>query len=240
MAGIRKRLAAPILIGGIGVPILLGLGAWQVQRMAEKQLLIDAVEARMANDPVELPDQVVPERDRLLRVAVKGRLGRREIHVLTSLKPHGPGFRIVTPMEIAPDGHQVTRRIMVDLGYVPERMKSIFDRGGTVRLQKRLFHDKVVGFVYWPDEVDGYTPEPDEERRIWFARDVAAMAEKLETEPVLIVAEIHPDGNVPLPQPPAANLPNKHLEYALTWFGLAAIWAAMSVLWLVTERRKSG
>ena len=238
MAGVRKRLAAPILIGGIGVPILLGLGAWQVQRLSEKEVLIQEVEARMASDPVALPDQVDPEKDRLLRVAVRGRLGRREIPILTSLKPYGPGFRIITPMEIAPDGHTVTRRIMVDLGYVPERMKSIFDRGRTVRLEKRLFHDRVVGYVYWPDETDGYTPEPDRERRIWFARDVEAMAKELDTDPVLVVAENHPDGDVPLPQPPAANLPNKHLEYALTWFSMAAIWAVMSIIWLRAELRR--
>ena len=239
MAGMSRRLAAPILIGVVGVTVLCFLGAWQVQRLAEKELLIAGIEKQMASDPVALPDEVDPDRDRLLHVAVKGRLGRREIHVLTSLKPHGPGFRIITPMEIAPDGHTVERRIMVDLGYVPERMKSIFERGGTVRLQKRLFHDQVRGFLYWPNETDSFTPPPDEERRMWFARDVAAMAEHLDTEPVLLIAAEHPDGDIPKALPPAANLPNRHLEYALTWFGLAVVWAVMSIYWLRTERRRA-
>lgn len=238
MSRVRNRSIAPIVIGVFGAAILIFLGAWQVQRLAWKEGLIAELEARVAADAVPLPSDLEPNRDRLLRVTATGRLGRRELHVLWSVKPHGPGYRIITPMEIAPDGHTVERRIMVDLGFVPERLKNLMDRSDTVRMRKRLFHDRVTGLLHWPNEIDSFTPDPDPTRNIWFARDVDAMAAALGTDPVLLIAESHPDGDLPLPRPPGADLPNRHLEYALTWFGLAIVWAAMSITWLRAELRK--
>jgi surfeit locus 1 family protein len=60
----------------------------------------------------------------------------------------------------------------------------------------------VTGNLHWPEEVDGFTPEPDLARNIWYARDVDALAAHLGTEPVLIVARdlsVSDDPVTPLP-----------------------------------------
>ncbi len=231
-----------IIVGLVGLTVLVSLGVWQVQRLAWKQALIDEIAQGMQGDPVPLPDVVDPREHAYLRVTATGRLERPEIHVLTSIKNVGPGFRVIVPFELGDgNGGSTGRVVMVDLGFVREEWKNIFDRPHSIRLQKRMFRDKVTGVLHWPNEADGYTPAPDEERRMWFARDVAAMAQRLGTEPVLIVAQEHPDGDVPLPRPPGVDLPNNHLEYALTWFGLAIVWMIMSIFWLRAElRRASG
>ena len=61
------------------------------------------------------------------------------------------------------------------------------------------------------------------------------MARALDTQPVFVVAEEHSLGDIPLPRPPGVDLPNRHLEYALTWFGLAIVWTFMSIFWLRSE-----
>ena len=119
--------------------------------------------------------------------------GLRTGDVITSIKTRGPGFRVIVPMELGVDTESTGRKIMVDMGYVPEKWKNLFDRPDSVRTKKRFYKDKVVGVLRWPNETDSYTPPPDKERGIWFARDVEAMAAALGTEPVLIVAESHPD-----------------------------------------------
>jgi surfeit locus 1 family protein len=100
----------------------------------------------------------------------------------------------------------------------------------------------VLGNLHWPDEVDEYTPEPDLTRDIWFARDVPTLAKALNADPVLVIArEITPNSEKVSPIPiSSSGIPNDHLQYAITWFSLAAVWAGMSGLFLFgTRRRKS-
>jgi surfeit locus 1 family protein len=227
-----RRIIVPALIGVVGVAILLALGAWQVQRLAWKEGLIAEIEARLAAEPVSLPETPDPARDRLLRVEATGQIGTEEIHVLSSLEPWGAGYRVVSPMEIA-DG----RRILVDLGYVPQDMKEPSVRPRPASPEPGRAPDQVTGLLLWPSEVDSFTPEPALDRNIWFARDVPAMAEALGTEPVLLVAETHPWTEWPRPTPPGTNIPNRHLGYAVTWFGLAAVWVGMTVFWIRQQLR---
>jgi surfeit locus 1 family protein len=97
----------------------------------------------------------------------------------------------------------------------------------------------VRGNLHWPDEVDGFTPEADPVRNIWYARDVAALAAHLDTEPVLVIARSLsvPDGSIePLPVD-TSGIPNDHLNYAITWFSLAALWLGMTLYLLWRIRR---
>lgn len=223
------RILGAAIFGLVGVAILLWMGVWQVDRLAWKNDLVARIEARLAAEPVAPPEAPDPDRDALLRVTVTGRIGEQELHVLSSLKPLGVGYRIVSPM-VLDDG----RRVMVDLGFVPEAMKDPAERppAGSGRPGEV---ETVTGLLRWPQETDSFTPEPDLGRNIWFARDVEAMAQALDTAPVLIVVQAHERGEWPRPVPPGTDLPNRHLEYAITWFGLAVVWVVMTILWIRTE-----
>jgi surfeit locus 1 family protein len=123
------------------------------------------------------------------------------------------------------------RRILVDRGFLPEDQRSQPRIATAARLS---------GTLHWPDEVDSFTPPPDAARAIWFARDVPAMAAALQTEPVLVVArEATGDGITPLPVD-TQGIPNNHLNYAVTWFSLAAVWAGMTLLLLWRIRQRTG
>ncbi len=228
---VRPGVAGAIIFGVAGVAVLIGLGAWQVERLARKEAIIARLEQRLAADPVALPVPPDPARDGFLRVRVTGRIGGRELHVLTSMIPYGPGFRVIVPLTDATTD-ATGRVVLVDLGYVPEAMKDAGSRpAGPV---------EVVGALYWPDETDGFTPAPDRAANIWFARDLDLMAEALAAEPVLIVAEAHGGGAWPKPRRLGVNLVNDHLQYAITWFSLALIWAVMSALLVRRERERPG
>ncbi|MGM0585759.1 MAG: SURF1 family protein [Pseudomonadota bacterium] len=210
----RARLTFALVFGLGGLAILIGLGVWQVQRLEWKLGIIERLEARLDAEPVALPESPTEAEDEYLRVSVAGRYGEEEIHVLTSLKPWGPGYRVVAPFET-----EGGRRILVDRGFIPQEEK------GEDRAAPQA---AVTGALLWPDETDSFTPAPDRAENIWFARDLPAMAEALAAEPALIVAESNP-GERPVATPLTVNIRNDHLEYAITWFGLAAVWAAMTV-----------
>ena len=219
-----RRLWFPILMGLVGVAVLCGLGFWQLARMEQKEALIARIEARIGAGPVALPASPDPVEDQYLPVSVAGALGGEELHVLTSLEGEGPGYRVIAALTAG------DRRVLADLGFVPEEAKD------TARMAEGV---SIAGNLVWPKEADSWTPAPDEGRGIWFARDVGAMAERLRTEPVLVVvrevegAEL---GTVPMPVD-GAGIPNDHREYAITWFGLAAVWAVMSLVLIARVRR---
>lgn len=212
----------------IGTAVLVGLGVWQLQRLSWKEGVLAQIEARIAADPVPLPAAFDPEADRYRPVAVEGRFLPGEAHVLVSVKRVGPGYRIIAPFETAQG-----RRVLVDRGFVPVEAKDAARVTGPAT---------VTGNLHWPRETDSFTPPPDPAAETWFARDVPALAEALGTEPALIVARSRTDPSVtPMPVD-SAGIPNDHLQYAITWFSLALIWAAMTayVLRRARARQASG
>ena len=57
MSGRVRSLAAPAAATLIGLAVLVGLGVWQLKRLAWKEALIAAVEARALAPPVEIPSR---------------------------------------------------------------------------------------------------------------------------------------------------------------------------------------
>jgi surfeit locus 1 family protein len=212
-----------IIIGLGGVAILCALGLWQMQRLAWKQGVISGIDARIHADPVALPTVPDVDVDAYLPVTANGAFSGDTLRVLVSQKTAGAGYRLITAFETA------GRRVLVDRGFVPVDVKDVTTSADVIT---------VTGNLQWPQETDGFTPAADTENNIWFARDVPAMAATLSTEPVLIVArELTPPDPAVAPFPvDTSRIPNDHLQYAITWFSLAAIWLAMSALFLRRRR----
>lgn len=221
-----RRMIFPLLIGIVGTAILMALGFWQVQRLDWKLGVLADIEARIVADPVAVPAVPNPDRDRYLPVTATGTITDEEIDVLVSMKGAGAGYRIISAF-LTDDG----RRLLLDRGFILDERKD--EPRPPVRAT-------VTGNLHWPDEVDGYTPDPDLGRNIWFARDVPAMAAALDTEPVMIILRDSSETNpvaTPLPVD-TTGIPNDHLNYAVTWFGLAAVWVGMTLflLWRIRQR----
>ncbi len=222
----RTGLASALLFGIVGVIILVGLGTWQMQRLEWKEDLLARIEARISADPVALPPGPDPEADRYLPTALSGRFDDGVVRVLVSHKQMGAGYRLISPFET--EG----RRIMIDRGFIRVNSPLPDVPAGPVN---------VVGNLHWPDDRLASTPGNDLEGNIWFARDIAEMAEFFAAEPVLVIArEIAPPEPEVTPFPvDTTGIPNDHLSYAATWFSLAVLWAAMTGL-LLWRRHKAG
>ncbi|SDW13946.1 surfeit locus 1 family protein [Ruegeria halocynthiae] len=218
------RILFLLIFGLTGLGVLVSLGIWQMQRLVWKQGILAEIETRVAADPVDLPETVADVDHKYLPVTLAGEMEPGEIHVLVSVKQVGAGYRIIQSFSTE------DRTILVDRGFVPTTAK------GAKRLIGPM---EVTGNLHWPDEIDSYTPEPDIDANIWFARDVPNLAAALGAEPVLLIARSKTDpGVTPLPVD-TAGIPNDHLQYAITWFGLALVWAAMTGYFLWRSRAPS-
>lgn len=219
-----RRYVFPVLLGLAGVAVLVSLGFWQMRRMEEKRVYLDEMEARIAHAPIPLP--AVPEegRDKFQAVFAEGRFTGDHVEVLAGQVGASPGVLIIEAFALA-DG----RRILVQRGFIEDDKRD---------LPRTVTEARVEGNLHWPKDADSSTPPPDAKTGIWFARDIPAMAAKLNTEATLIVASKQlGDGITPVPVDTSA-IPNNHWAYAVQWFLLAATWAGMTVylLWRIKRR----
>lgn len=221
-----KRLIWPGVATLVGVVLLCALGTWQLQRLAWKEGLVADIAARAHGAPVSIA--VVEERAargddvEYTRVAVDGAFANdREIHLYALDESGGPGFHVITPLRLA-DGTIV----LVNRGFVPNDLKDPARRGagqlsGTV---------SVTGLVRHGDRQGTFIPANDVTRNIWYWRDMDAMAgaaagadaSRVHRFVIDAEAEPAPPGGWPRGGVTRLELPNRHLEYALTWYGLAA------------------
>ena len=218
------RFWGMVVFGVLGTAILLSLGIWQLQRLAWKQEALRAIESKILAPAVEIPQTVLPDAHSLLPVRAEGRYKGDTVRVLVSQKIYGAGYRLITAFELV-DG----RTIMLDRGFTSVRLEMPSTPEG---------RGQVIGNLQWPQEIDSFTPENDLAANIWFARDVARLAEHLKAEPVLLVlrdSSFETEAATPLPKM-TANIPNDHMNYAITWFSLALIWLGMSGYFLYRSR----
>lgn len=213
-----RRLIFPLLLGAGGIAVLCALGTWQLQRLHWKQGILTVIDARISGVPIEIPRSPGRKSDNYLSVVAAGEILPGELFVLFSREGFGPGFRIIAPFDIG------GRQILLDRGFIPEQQRWQIREIGAFQIR---------GNLHWPDETDRFfTPQPEGD--LWFAREVDAMANYFGTEPILLVAkDVLPeiDGIYPWPID-SSGIPNNHLNYATTWFLLAAAWLAMTAMWI--------
>jgi surfeit locus 1 family protein len=225
--------AALILLAG-----LLALGNWQLDRKVWKEELIATLGLRLAAPPAALPppqswpslDQAKDEFRRVqFRAAV---VPGEEALVFTSgsaFRPDisGSGYWVFAPARLADGGV-----VVVDRGFVPEgRQDKATRAGGAVPAEVEM-----VGVMRWPEPPAWFMPQPDPGHNLWFVRDPGAIARAKnwgEVAPFFIELESPvPPGGLPFPGPLRVELPNDHLQYAMTWFGLAGVLVVCFAFWL--------
>lgn len=212
--------------------VLLALGTWQMDRMRWKENLINERSQRLAAPPVNLPAQVAsPEALEYRRVQVVGRfLHDRELYLAGRSSAGKSGYNVVTPLQRA-DGSAV----LVNRGWVPldRKLPQSRDQGqveGQVTVQ---------GLARVPQPPNWLMPKNQVEGNFWFYVDIPAMAKAarlVNVLPVYVEAGGTPNpGGLPVGGQPQTNLPNNHLQYAITWYLLAL---ALSVIFVLRSLKE--
>ncbi|HSU06349.1 MAG TPA: SURF1 family protein [Acetobacteraceae bacterium] len=220
------RLSALVLPGMLALLVfatLLALGTWQVHRLHWKQDLLAQISRAETAPAVPLPTRPSPYQ----KVSVTGRL-RPDLAVLFAAEVHdistGPamGADLIVPLE-----REGAEPVLVDLGWIPESARE------TISLPQGT--TTVAGYVRPTEPPALFTPNPDLARRHFYSRDTAAIGAAVglpNVAPFTLVAmgprrpAVYPIPAQHFPQPP-----NNHLQYALTWYGLAGALVVVFVSW---------
>ncbi|GLQ05672.1 SURF1 family protein [Sneathiella chinensis] len=236
-----KKFSPGILPTLITVPvivILLALSLWQANRYFWKVDLLEGVQQQLAADPVVLPEAIKDVEAWIYRrVTLTGTYDHsREIHLFAHTEKGRKGFQIITPF-VRQDGGQT---VLVNRGWVPEGLKEPASR------QEGLIEgaQAISGIVRKPwFKSMSFLPESNEETNVWLYGELDRMAAHLglEVAPVFVELDDSPvPGGWPKGGQTRVSVPNNHIEYAITWFGLAMAMAAIYGLYGVrrASRRK--
>ena len=208
--------------------LLAGLGIWQLERLQWKLHLIAQIQGNMHAPEVSL-DQALklgPERAQYRRVAVSGTFDNAKENYVYTTGPEGhPGYHVLTPLRLGSGA-----AVMVDRGYVPLSLRVPASRPGS----EPGGVQQIVGVLRTPDKPGLFTPSPNLRDRVWFARDIAAMAQRdqLRLAASVVLEAVATRGRRwPAGGQTRVSLPNDHLQYALTWFLLAAALLLVYIAW---------
>ncbi|MFD0988376.1 SURF1 family protein [Methyloligella solikamskensis] len=219
------------------------LGVWQLQRLEWKRGLLAAIEERSEGPPVALETVLEKAKDgediEYTRVTVDGRFDHAREEYLYALDEGDPGWHVITPLE-TDEGSTV----LIDRGFVPADKKA-----PEAREEGQLEGEvEVTGLVRQPQEPGPFTPDNEPARKQWFWRDLDGMRQAMFPDSGKRVApffiEVEPSdipGGLPKGGQTNLTLPNNHLQYAWTWFCMAAVLggAYLAYAWSVFRKKKA-
>lgn len=226
----------PTVIVILGLTLLLGLGTWQLDRLAWKTALIADRELQLAAPTLTLdmsPDSVVIKE--FSRVSIRGMfLHDYEFHLLSRTFKGRAGIHVVTPF-IPDTGGSNSYAVLVNRGWVPRELSNPESRQeGQVPGVLN-----VTGIVRSADGNRGwFVPENKPTQGIWYHLSLGQMAQAADMSLASFVIEAGPElnpGGYPIGGQTRIHLRNDHLGYAITWYTLAA---ALALIYFLFVRQK--
>jgi surfeit locus 1 family protein len=212
--------------------VLVILGSWQVQRMNWKNDLVASFEEKMAKAPVALPPQITDMSTfRYTRVMGSGTFLHEKEILLTGRTFEGTaGFHVITPFSSTSN-----QTVFINRGWIPEKLRDQKKRPETLPIGELVIEGILRG-----DNRKGYfVPENEPENEVWLYVNTKEMAtyRKIGEVPNYYVDQIRESGPYKLPIGATSKIEvrNEHLQYAVTWFLLAA---TLLVIYFIYHIRK--
>lgn len=226
-----KPRLRPTLFTVPALIILVILGTWQLHRLEWKRTLLHEIATNMARPPAAFPDRLENPGDwSYRRVRLSGVFDHaREIYLFAPGPKGGAGYQVITPLH-----RDRGVSILVNRGWVPARLKDPAARAagqlkGVVAL---------TGLIRPEAQPNMFSPANRPDQNIWYWRDIPSMARHLDMPVASVVVDADATANPggwPQGGQTIINIPNNHLDYALTWYGLALV---LVVIYVVYHRRR--
>jgi surfeit locus 1 family protein len=232
------------LLTVITLGVLVGLGTWQLERKTWKEGLIAELETKLSAPATNLPPRerwqsLNASQDEFRRVMFPAEfLASEEALVYSSGSPlrpdvSGPGYFVFSPARLLGGSLVVVNRGFVPEGKQDPKTRAEGRASGIV---------EISGVMRWPEQRNPFTPKDAPDKSLWFARDPGAMAAAKNwgnVAPFYVDQEGPPTrGGFPKAGPLKPTLTNNHLQYAVTWYGLAGVMLITALFFWHSRRRR--
>jgi surfeit locus 1 family protein len=256
MAARLRSLILPAVLTALALAILVSLGNWQLHRLAWKGDLIARANKRPLSEPLDFrndslaeigdPGSFIELNEYRPMVLTGEYRPEGEVLVFTALtsprgKFGGPGYWVMTPFVTPPGGAM----ILINRGFVPDGMENEY-------APPPAGEQTLRGLIRAEETGSWFTPDPKPEERIFFSRDPARIAQVtgkagglhvpgqslfmrffIDLDPSLM-----PPSGLPQAGETRISFPNDHLQYAITWYGLAAALLAVFIVFVARRLKE--
>ncbi len=211
----RPRLTwvhvALLIFSSVVFATLIGLGTWQVQRLAWKQDLIAQVNARAFAAPIVAPTGAAPA---YLNVTTTGRYAHDDSLLIKAVTDFGPGFWVMTPLETE------AQTLWVNRGFVPTGLP----QSDWINPAEEQV---ITGLARLPVADGTWLETNDPVLNRWFSADLPAMSAHVgrTTNTAYYIDAAHTGDPTAYPRGGLTKIAfrNSHLSYAITWYVMAAL-----------------
>jgi surfeit locus 1 family protein len=235
------RLYTLLAFSALAFTVLIALGLWQLERREWKATLLADVERALSPSAptlaLDAAEPLLEDRD-YIRVKLQGRFDHAQERYIFAVLEGQTGVQVITPF-VTDD----RRLVVVNRGFVPDRLKDLRTRPQSLIEGET----ELVGLLRRTPEAGMFTPANQPSRNIWYWPDIDALLASFSNvaalKPVDGIVQALSLGQGPWPRPvlpdPSA-IPQNHLQYALTWFALAAALLVMTIMLLRSGSLREG
>ncbi len=199
--------------------IVLSLGTWQVFRLHSKSQLISDLENNLKRNSIDFNVDIDKE---YTKVLLKKKNLKSKIF-LYQLNKGEIGFKVIIPYEV-----NSSLLVLVDKGWIrKDKINSI---------KNSLFNDDIIeGYTKKIREKKLFTPKNNIKEDFLYSVEIDNLKKSLNKNiyPLLIIQTSKTKKDI-IPNDYRVGLSNNHLQYAITWYGLALF----TIIFFLYYRRK--
>jgi len=185
---------------------ILSLGTWQVYRLYLKNNLISDLEKNLKTSSINFNVDIDKEYTKVL-------FKKKDINTkifLYHLNKGEIGFKVIVPYEI-----NSSLLVLVDKGWIRKDKINL--------IKNTLFNDDIIeGYTKKIREKNLFTPNNNIKEDFLYSVEIDNLKKSLNKNiyPLLIIQTSKTNKDI-IPNDFEVRLPNNHLQYAITWYGLA-------------------
>jgi surfeit locus 1 family protein len=182
------------------------LGTWQVYRLYLKNNLISDLEKNLKTSSINFNVDIDKEYTKIL-------FKKKDLNTkifLYHLNKGEIGFKVIVPYEI-----NSSLLVLVDKGWIRKDKINL--------IKNTLFNDDIIeGYTKKIREKNLFTPNNNIKEDFLYSVEIDNLKKSLNKNiyPLLIIQTSKTNKDI-IPNDYEVRLPNNHLQYAITWYGLA-------------------
>ena len=220
-----NKLTKFLIFNSLAIIILLSLGTWQLERLRWKSDLLESMKENISLPPVVVNSSIISniKNYNYRRFKLDGYfLYDKNITIYSKVVGGKVGRHLITPFKTK-FGY-----ILINRGFVPENYKI---EASEIKQDKNT---SINGIVKFQQKINYFTPSNSIIKNQSYYINIEEISTylKLDLNNFYIIEENNPNERYPLGSQYNINIPNDHLQYAITWFSLAlALSIFLHLLW---------